>query len=409
MMEQWDIVIVGGGAAGLLAAGAASRAGAKVLVLEKMHQVGRKLGIAGKGRGNLTNDKPVELFVEGYRSGGEFLRGAFSRFFSRDLIELLEKRQVPCVVERGGRVFPQSGKALDVVNALYRYARGEGGAVRTETEVRAIDALEKGFLLQLAGGRIQANRLILATGGKSYPRTGSTGDGFRFASRLGHKLTPPRPALVPLSIDNPQAPLKILLHNVGVTLLDGKRKVAAGFGEALLENTSLGGAVPVDLSYQALDLADPVISLDFKPALDPAQLDARLRRDLEKDGRAPLQNVLNGLLPQAIIPLFVSRLQLDPRQRCAEVGKVTRTALGKLCKDLRFAVTGNRGWDEALVTAGGVVLDEVDPRTMASRVCPGLYLCGEVLDVDGVTGGYNLQAAFSTGFVAGEAAAERAR
>jgi predicted Rossmann fold flavoprotein len=408
-MERWEVVIVGGGAAGLVAAGAAARAGAKTLVLEKMRQTGRKVSISGKGRGNVTNDKPVELFVEGYRRGGDFLRGAFARFFAPDLLEILERRQVPCVVERGGRYFPKSGKATDVAQALYRWARSDGGAVRTEADVKDIEKTGDLFHLRLARGEIFADRLILATGGKSYPRTGSTGDGYRFAQRLGHTLATPRPALTPLAIETDFAPFEILLHNVRVTLRDGKRAVADGFGEALFSENALGGAVPIDLSRDVADLSAPAISLDFKAALDREQLDARLRRDLDANGKAPLQQVLNGLLPQAVIPPFVKRLGLNLDQRCAEVGKSTRRALGDLCKDFPLKVVGVHGWDEALITVGGVVLDEIEPRTMESRLVPGLYVCGELLDIDGVTGGYNLQAAFSTGFVAGDAAGKGLR
>lgn len=402
-MEQWEVVIVGGGAAGLVAAGAASQAGAKVLLLEKMHRVGRKVGISGKGRGNVTNSSPVADFVENYRHGGKFLRGAFARFFAPDLIELLERRGVPCVTERGGRVFPQSGKALDVVNALYRYAR-KGAAVRTEAPVSGLDPHPAGFLVRLENDELLTRRVILATGGKSYPRTGSTGDGYRFAERLGHTITPPRPSLAPLKIAPLAHPLDLLLVNVGVALWDGERRVAAGFGEAQLQRETLGGAVPLDLSHLVADLAHPTISLDLKPALDPAKLDARLQRDLQSDGKAPLRKVLDGLLPQMLIPLFLKRLQLDPARRCAEFGRRERQALGNLCKDFRLTVTGTGGFEEAIVTAGGVKLEEIDPRTMASRLVPGLFICGELLDIDGATGGYNLQAAFSTGYVAGQAA-----
>jgi len=406
-MERWEVVIVGGGAAGLLAAGAAARAGAKTLVLEKMRQTGRKVSITGKGRCNVTNDKPLELFVEGFPRGGDFLRGALRRFFSHDIIEILERRQVPCVLERGGRYFPKSGKAIDVAQALYRWARADDGAVRTEAEVADIEKLPDGFRLRLRRGEIFAGRVILATGGKSYPRTGSTGDGYRFAQRLGHTLATPRPALTPIVVETAFAPFEILLHNVRVTLRDGRRAVADGFGEALFSEKALGGAVPVDLSRRVADLAAPAISIDFKPALDPPTLDARLRRDLDGAGKAALQHVLDGLLPQAIIPLFVQRLTLDVAKRCAEIGKSTRRALGDLCKDFPLNVAGVRGWDEALITVGGVALDEIDPHTMESRKVPGLYICGELLDVDGVTGGYNLQAAFSTGYVAGESAGRK--
>jgi predicted Rossmann fold flavoprotein len=403
-MEQWDVIIIGGGAAGLIAAGSASRGGAKVLVLEKTHRVGRKLSITGKGRCNVTTALPVEQAVDHYPSGGPFLQSAFSRFFAGDIIDLLERRDVPCVTERGQRVFPKSGKAGDVVNALYRYARSDGAAVRTKATVSDIETHPVGFLLTVSGKAMLAQRVIIATGGKSYPKTGSTGDGYRWAQRLGHSLTPPRPTLVPLMIAPLPVPVDVLLRNVGVTLLDGKKKVAEGFGEAQLDTKTLSGAIPLDLSRDIMDRAKPVFSIDFKPALDEEKLDARLRRDLELDGKRPLRHVLSGLLPKAAIPLFVALLGLDAEKRCAEVNKKTRTALRQMLKDFRLPVTATRGYDEALVTAGGVPLDEVDPRTLESKIAPKLYFCGEVLDIDAKTGGFNLQAAFSTGFVAGQAA-----
>jgi len=402
-MEQWDVVIVGGGAAGLMAAGGAAQAGAKVLILEKMHRVGRKLGISGKGRGNVTNDRPASDFVEHYRHGGKFLLGAFSRFFVADLLDLLERRGVPCTTERGGRIFPQSGKATDVVNALYRYAR-KGAAIRTEARVSDIDRHPAGFLIRTGNEAILSRRVILATGGQSYPRTGSTGDGYRFAERLGHTITTLKPSLTPLTITPLPQSIDLLLVHVGVTLWDGERRAASGFGEALLQQEVLGGAVPLDFSHLAGDLAQPTVSLDLKPALEPGKLDARLQRDLQREGKAPLRKVLDGLLPQAMIPLFLDRLRIDPNRRSAEVGRGDRLALGKLCKDFRLTVTGTRGFEEAIVTAGGVKLEEIDPRTMESRLAPGLFICGELLDIDGATGGYNLQAAFSTGFAAGQAA-----
>ena len=406
-MESWDIIVVGAGASGLVAAGSAARHGARVIVVEKMPRIARKVGIAGKGRCNVSNDKPVDLFVDGYRSGGDFLRSAFSRFFVPDTIELLERRDVPCTVERGGRVFPASGKAGDVVNALYRYARASGAAVRTEIAVTNIAATGDGFEVRAGDIALSCSRVILATGGKSYPATGSTGDGYRFARAFGHAIVSPRPALAPLVVADSLGDSPVHLRNVTATLFDGKKKISDGFGEASLNGNKIEGPVPLQFARDVPDLAEPRVSIDLKPALDADKLDTRLRRDLEHDGKAHLGVVLNGLLLQALIPLFVRRLKLDLDRRCAEVGRKERQAIGALCKNLDFRVTGVGSWDQALVTAGGVALDEVDPRTMASKIAPGLYLCGEVLDIDGQSGGYNLQAAFSTGHVAGASAAEK--
>jgi len=404
-MERWDVIIIGGGAAGLVAAGATAGKSLKVLVCEKKHRTGLKVGISGKGRGNVTNDKPVETFIEGYRAGGSWLHSAFARFFVADTIELLERREVPCVVERGGRVFPQSGKAGDVVNALYRFARHDGAAVRTKAPVEEIKREKNGFSLRIGNQWLAADKVILAAGGQSYPATGSTGDGFRLAAALGHTIVPTHPALAPLVVKNLPADLKLHLRNVTVALYDGKRKTADGFGEALLENGTIGGPVPIGFARDVPDLQAPRLLIDLKPALDPPKLDTRLQRDLAADGKAPLKKVLQGLLPKALIPLFIEKLELDEQKRCAEVDKKTRKAIGDLCKRWELPVVGVGEWSTALVTAGGVDLAEVDPRTMESKKVPNLFLCGEVLDIDGISGGYNLQAAFSTGYVAGRAAA----
>lgn len=404
-MERWDIIVVGGGAAGLVAAGSAAAAGAKVLVCEKMPAVARKVGISGKGRCNFTNDKPIEVFVEGYRQGGDFLRSAFARFFNHDIIDLLQRRGVECQTERGGRVFPRSGQAGDVVKGLYRYARAMGAAVRTQAAVADIQADQANFAVKCEHYQLQTPKIILATGGKSYPATGSTGDGYRLAESFGHTIIAPHPALAPLQTPDLPGRLSLHLRNVRVTLMDGKKPIRSEFGEALLEKKSIGGPIPLGFARDLPDLNKPSLVIDLKPALGDDKLDARLRRDLDGNGKAPLMKVLIGLMPKDLIPLIVERLALDPQQKCAEFGRRQRKELGRLLKNLPFNITGTGSWREALVTAGGVELSEVDPRTMESRRQPGLFLCGELLDIDGVSGGYNLQAAFSTGYVAGVSAA----
>ena len=414
--RTWDVVVIGGGPAGLLAAGRAAMLGARVLLLEKMEKPARKLRITGKGRANVTNARPLEAHLQEIHPDPRFLRQAFQAFFNQDIIALLEAQGVHTKVERGDRVFPVSNQAWDVADALVAWAQAQGVQIATRARVDEL-LIEDGAIAGLVythtpsgtRHRVPARSVILATGGQSYPGTGSTGDGFRFAAATGHRVTERHPSLVRLET-RPTFPgaLGLTLKNIQLTLwLDG-RKQATEFGEAEFTAKGLGGAAVLRLS-RAIVAARAAgrkveLSLDLKPALDAAKLEARLLRDLEAHGAEPSRNLLRQLLPAPLVPVFCAQLGLEPAAPATQLKGPRRKALLALLKELRVEVTGHGGWEEAIVTAGGVALKDIDPRTLASRKVAGLSFAGELLDLDANTGGYNLQIAFSTGWLAGEAA-----
>ncbi|MCE1205215.1 MAG: aminoacetone oxidase family FAD-binding enzyme [Holophagaceae bacterium] len=416
----WDVVVVGAGPAGLLAAGRAAMLGARVLLLEKMEKPARKLRITGKGRANITNMKPLEAQLQEIQPEPRFLRQAFQAFFNRDIVALLEAQGVPTRIERGERVFPASGLAWDVADALVTWAEAQGAEILPHTRVEGL-VIQDGVLTGLEVVRkgekraqlIAARCAILATGGCSYPRTGSTGDGHRFAEATGHRIEALRPSLVRFETRPVHAAAQgLTLRNIQVTLwIDGK-KHATEFGEAEFTAKGLAGASILRLSRLVVDALAAgrkvAVTLDLKPALDPAKLEARLQRDLEAHARGTCGALLRSLLPLSLIGVFGEALGLDAAAPVAKLQGAKRKALLALLKELRFEVTGHGGWEEAIVTAGGVSLKDIDPRTMASRKVEGLHVAGEVLDLDANTGGYNLQIAFSTGWLAGEAAACKA-
>lgn len=407
-MKPGKTIVIGGGAAGLMAAGRAAERGAEVLLLEKMERTGRKIGISGKGRCNLGNIAPLLEFLGHFGRNGNFLRQAFQQFFTPEMTAFFEKRGVPLVTERGGRIFPASGRALDVVRAMDGWAKKVGATVRTGTSATAIlvgDGRIQGVEWQ--GGRIDCTSVILATGGKSYPRTGSTGDGYRLAAALGHRVTALRPALVPLVSPDPlvHAMDGLSLQNIQARLfIDGRRR-AQEFGELSFTGFGLSGPVVLSLSGQAVEAIDRGLavhfSLDLKPALDHAKLDERLLRDLGKRAGEPVGSILRGLLPKEMVPTCLAACDLPGDLDTSHFPAKARKRLVQWLKDYNIPVSGYRSFDEAIVTAGGVCLKEIDPRTMASKLVSGLYIVGELLDLQADTGGYNLQAAFTTGWVAG--------
>jgi predicted Rossmann fold flavoprotein len=414
------VVVVGGGAAGLMAAGQAAAAGAPVLLLERMGRLGTKLRITGKGRCNLTNTAELEDFLAHFAfpdpgsDSRHFLRNAFARFFAPDLMAFLENQAVPVVVERGGRVFPASNDAQQVAGALARFAADQG--VRTRLRSRVSQLLDDGGrawgVALESGERLPAGAVIVATGGASYPKTGSSGDGYRLARQVGHTVVPARPALVPLvtSSDEPRAMMGLSLRNVEVRLLLDGQEVSREFGEMLFTHYGISGPIILTLSGPAvarLGHGHLEMAINLKPALDPEKLDARLQRDLDQSGKRSYRNLLKGLLPQKMIDVMVARSGIPPDKPCHQITAAERLRLRDLLQDFRLTIVGHRPLDEAIVTAGGVETGEIDPRTMESRLVRGLYFAGEVLNVQADTGGYNLQAAFSTGYVAGLAAAHQ--
>jgi predicted Rossmann fold flavoprotein len=421
------IIIIGGGAAGMMAAGQAALAGAEVLLFEKMNQLGRKLRISGKGRCNITNIAPVEDFIGEFHPNGLFLRQAFSRFFSDDLVTFFEEWGLPTVVERGGRIFPASGKATDVKNALIRFIKKTGVKFNLNYQVnriivdnKKVVGVKASELRSFIVGKTKkgteketeyfSDAVIITTGGLSYPATGSTGDGYKFAKMAGHKIVPTRPALVPLEISGNIVSKLAGLHlrNVNAKIIINDKIKKDAFGE--MEFTKFGISGPIILSLSryivdALNMKQKIsLSIDLKPALDEQKLDKRLIREFESVGRLQISNLLKNLLPQQLIPVCLDEAKIFPKKVSHQITTNERRRLRLWLKDFRLNITGYRPFSEAIITAGGVSTKEINPRTMESRLIKNLYLAGEILDVDGNTGGYNLQAAFSTGWLAGRCA-----
>lgn len=411
-MEKRKVIVVGAGAAGMMAAGQAALSGAETLLLEKMRKPGLKLAITGKGRCNLTNVAQIPEFIGHFGKNGRFLRQCFHQFFNTELTEFFEEQGLSLTKERGGRVFPTRGKAQEVVALFVAWLKKCG--VRTQHSC-TIDRLlvdnERVCGVVCNGKYLYADAVILATGGACYPATGSTGDGYPLTEVLGHTIVDVRPALVPLvtagSVTARMVDLN--LRNIGVRLLvDGKKKDDA-FGELVFTAFGVTGPVILTLSGVAVDAlrAEKRVELllDLKPALDDKKLDARLLRDFAKRGKEPLSSILRGLLPREMINVCLEMTDVTGDRLGNSVSAVERKKLRMWLKNFPLQITGYRPMKEAIVTAGGVNLKEVDPRSMESRKVAGLYVVGELLDLQADTGGYNLQAAFSTGWLAGKCAA----
>ena len=410
-MEQKKIIVIGAGASGLMAAGRAAELGGQVLLLEKMKQSGRKLCITGKGRCNITNTAELHEFIAHFGKTGNFLRQAYSQFFNTDLMGFFESLGLQLVTERGGRVFPASGKAKDVRDVLLKWLKKHGVTIKPSSPVNTI-LIKNGQVTGVAchGRKYPCDAVILATGGASYPATGSTGDGYQFSESGGHTIIPTRPALVPLetSGDSTGKMPGLNLRNVKVSLFVNGKKKREAFGEVVFAKFGITGPAILTLSGEIVDLLEKQqqieLSLDLKPALDDKKLDARLIRDFTTRVKETLASVLRGLLPHEIIPVCLAETQLGADRTVTNITAAERRKLRLWLKDFRLKVTGHRPFSEAIITAGGINTKEIDPRTMESRFTKGLYIVGELLDIQADTGGYNLQAAFSTGWVAGGSA-----
>lgn len=410
------IVVIGGGAAGMMAAIMASDPETEVTLLEKNEKTGKKLFITGKGRCNLTNACDRDSFFRQIVSNGKFLYSAFSHMDNQAVIRFFEEAGCKCKEERGERIFPVSDHSSDVIGALNRKLAEKKVEVRLHTEVSGLlteegenDKKVIGVVLS-DGQRLSADKVILATGGKSYEATGSTGDGYRMAMEAGHTVQEEKPALVPLMVREAWCGRLqgLSLKNVSVTLSDQKKKIYEGFGEMLFTHFGVSGPLILSAgSYYVKKYMDqPVtLSIDLKPALTIEQLDKRILRDFEESKNKQFKNSLDRLLPSKLIPVIVELSGISPEKKVNEITKGERLALAERLKNLTMTVTGTRGFAEAIITQGGITVKEVNPSTMESKLIKNLYFAGEVLDVDALTGGFNLQVAWSTGSLAGVSAA----
>ena len=413
-MSNKKVIVVGAGAAGVFAAGTAAENCAEVLLLERNPKIGRKVLITGKGRCNVTHHTDeVDTLIQNIPGNGRFLYSAFSNFMPQDTIDFFEDYGVPLKIERGNRVFPQSDKASDIVDAMARYLADVGVQIKQArvTEVLTENGTVTGVKTE-SGEVFFADRVILTTGGKSYPKTGSTGDGYVLAQSVGHTVTPLRPSLSALRCREGFCSdcSGLSLRNVAITIHDTKKQkiIYEDFGEMLFTHFGVSGPMILSASAHMREMQAEryTIHLDLKPALSPEKLDARILRDFSENLNKSISNTLGLLLPRSIIPAVLHRAGLRPSEKINQITKEQRTRLAETVKNLTLTVMDFHDIKEAIVTAGGVKTSEVNPKTMESKLCRGLYFAGELLDCDGYTGGFNLQIAFSTGRLAGLSASE---
>lgn len=403
------VVVIGGGAAGLMAAVIAGREGAKVTLLEKMNYVGKKMGITGKGRCNITNACDMSEFIKNTPGNGKFLYGAYERFTNEDLLQLLHDAGLETKVERGGRVFPASDSALDVRNIFMKLMKHYGVDVHLEEPVKKLlvdDSVVTGVVTDKE--TYHADAVVIATGGKSYPATGSTGDGYILAAQVGHKITDIRPSLVPIVTEESWVKdlMGLSLRNVELSVVAKNKVQAKMFGEMMFTHFGITGPIVLSLSHtvgklmRKKNIGTIGLDINLKPALSPETLDKRLQKDFDFYSKKQLINGMKDLLPSRLIPLIIELAGIDPQKPINQISKEERQQIGYMLQHMPLTVKGLRPVEEAIVTAGGISLQEFNPKTMESKLVKGLYGAGEVLDIDAFTGGYNLQAAFSTGYVA---------
>lgn len=410
------VVVIGGGPAGMMSAISAAKSGDKVVLLEKNNILGKKILITGKGRCNITSSLDIDDFINNIPGNGRFLYSAFENFNNKDIIELLKKEGVSVKEERGNRYFPTSDRAEDVRMAFEREVKKAGVEVKLNSKVCGIEVVDNRVKsVVLENGKIDADKIILATGGKSYPLTGSNGEGYKIAEELGHTIKDVRGSLVPLIAEKSVCSKMqgLSLRNVGIILYDVEKdkKIYSDFGEMLFTHFGVSGPTILSGSAHLLRYKDVdkkfsngkiVLKIDLKPALSFEQLDARILRDFTEVKNKQFKNSLDKLLPKKMIDVVIDKSKIDPEKHVNEITREERMNLVKLLKCFVVRIDGFRPVDEAIVTAGGISVKEINPKTMESKIVSGLYFAGEIIDVDAYTGGFNLQIAYSTGFTAGK-------
>lgn len=401
-----DVLVIGGGPAGLMCAATAAKRGKKVILIDKNNILARKLRITGKGRCNITNSADISEFIGMVCSNPNFMYSAFYTFTNQDVIDFFEEMKVPLKEERGGRIFPVSDSAKDVAEALVEYAKKCGVILKKDevTKIVHADGAVVGVNTKNSG-KIECSSIVVATGGVSYPLTGSTGDGYVFASDAGHKIVKPEPSLIPLVVSEKHVTdlQGLSLKNIAIKVKNGSKCVYEDFGEMLFTHFGLSGPVILSASSNLKKIGEIKYKLyiDLKPALDETQLDKRIQRDFEKYINKNFSNSLDDLLPQKLIPVIIKLSGIDPFLKVHQISREQRLTLCHLIKNMEFTITGVRPIEEAIITRGGVSVKEINPSTMESKLVEGLFFAGEVIDVDAYTGGFNLQIAFSTGYLAG--------
>lgn len=413
--EKFDVAVIGGGPSGIIAAGRAAELGAKVVLLEKNSTLGKKLLITGKGRCNITqaefDDK--KFITKLNNKKGKFLFSALALFGPEEVIDFFETRNLKTKIERGGRVFPVADKSLDVLDVLLEYLENNGVRIMSGVKVQNFNVVKNKIKsVCLKNAEIFADKFILCTGGKSYPATGSTGDGYGWAEEFGHKIIKPAPALVP--VRTKEGWVKDLqglsLKNITIQVLQNNKKQEERFGEMLFAHFGLSGPIILDVSKRVgelLEKGEVMVSIDLKPALSKEQLNKRLQRDFEENIHKDFKNYLPKLLPQKLIEIVIRLSEIEAKKKINFISREERQRLVELLKDLRVEIESTMGYNQAIITSGGVNLKEVDSKTMQSKIISNLFFAGEILDLDGPTGGYNLQICWSTGYAAGTCAAGR--
>jgi len=405
-METFDVIVIGGGPAGCMAAIQAGERGKKVLLIEKNDDIGEKIFLTGNKKGNLTNLEDMEGFIKRYRNG-DFLRNGFARFFNSDLIEFFEGNGLPLKVERGNRVYPESGDAGDIVRTLKKILKRVGVRIYTGKEVTGINRKNGFFEVTVSKKGLMGRRVVIACGGKSFPKTGSNGRGYVLAKKIGHTVTKTVPALCGIEVKNKNITCScsgITLKNVRITASLNGKKIGEEFGEVLFTHYGLSGPAVLNISgavSENLNRGKVTLSINLKPALSEEKINSRLQRELKENSNKQLKNLLKNILPAGLISSFLQYAGVTGERQANQCTKDERTKIAKGLMDFAFTVSGVRPFTDSMVTRGGVDVNQINPKTMESRVVPGVFFTGEIIDIDGKTGGYNLQAAFTTGYLAG--------